>query len=67
MAVVRTTIIRVHRSTQKRLVEEAKLAGTSMTEMLDAAVDVLEEQRLLDGAVRSWEKQATAVREETQW
>jgi hypothetical protein len=34
------------------------LEGTSLTEAVDAAVDMLEEQRLLDGAVRSWEEYA---------
>lgn len=67
MATVGTTTIRVRRSTQKRLAEEARLAGMSVIEVLDAAADVLEEQRLLEGAVRSWEKHGKAMVAEMQW
>ncbi|HKA66914.1 MAG TPA: hypothetical protein VKG03_03295 [Solirubrobacterales bacterium] len=64
MASVETTTIRVRRSTQKRLAREAELAGTSVTEVLEAAADLLYEQRVLEGAVRSWEKHGDAVRAE---
>lgn len=64
MASVETTTIRVRRSTQKRLAKEAELAGTSMTEVLEAAVDVLEEQRLLDGMARSHAEHADAMKAE---
>jgi isoaspartyl peptidase/L-asparaginase-like protein (Ntn-hydrolase superfamily) len=49
MAVVETTTIRVRRGTQRRLAKEAELAGTSVIDAVDAAVDLLEEQRLLEG------------------
>jgi uncharacterized protein (DUF1778 family) len=67
MAVVETTTIRVRRSTQKRLAEEAELAGTSVTEVVEVAADLLEERRLLAGAVRSWEKHGKAMRAEMKW
>jgi uncharacterized protein (DUF1778 family) len=58
MASVETTTIRVRRSTQQRLQKEAELAGKSVTQVLEEAADVLEENRLIDSAVRSWEKLA---------
>jgi uncharacterized protein (DUF1778 family) len=61
MATVETTTIRVRRSTQKRLAEEARLAGMSVTEAVDAATDMLEEQRLLDGFERSYELHADEI------
>jgi uncharacterized protein (DUF2384 family) len=64
MAVVETTTIRVRRSTQQRLAKEAELAGTSVVEMLDAAVDLWEEQRLLDSMVESYRKHGDEIREE---
>jgi hypothetical protein len=67
MATVETTTIRVRRSTQRRLADEAKLAGTSVIEVLDAAADLLEEQRLLAGAVQSWEKHGKAMQAEMKW
>lgn len=67
MAADGTTTIRVRRSTQKRLAEEAKLSGTSLIETLDAAADMLEEQRLLEGFERSYEKHGDAIRAEMQW
>jgi hypothetical protein len=67
MAVVETTTIRVRCSTQQRLAEEAKLAGTSMIEVLDTAADMLEEQRLLEGMERSYEKHGDAIRAEMKW
>jgi len=64
MAVVETTTIRVRRSTQRRLTEEAKLAGTSVVEVLDAAVDLLEERRLLISMDESYRKHGDEIREE---
>jgi hypothetical protein len=64
MATVETTTIRVRRTTQRRLADEAKLAGTSVIELLDAAVDLVEEQRLLAGMDRSYREQGAEVREE---
>jgi hypothetical protein len=61
MAVVRPPFIRVRRSTHKRLTEEAKLAGTSVIEVLDRAADVLEEQRLLDSLERCYEEHGEAI------
>jgi hypothetical protein len=64
MATVETTTIRVRRSTQKRLAEEARLAGMSVIEVLDAAADILEEQRLLDDLERTYEKHGAAIHAE---
>lgn len=64
MAAVETTTIRVRRSTQRRLAEEAKLAGTSVVEVLEAAVDLLEEQRLLASMDESYRKHGDKIREE---
>jgi hypothetical protein len=64
MASVETTTIRVRRSTQQRLQKEAELAGTSVTEVLEVATRMLEEQRLLEGFVRSYEKYGDEIRTE---
>jgi len=64
MAEVETTTIRVRRTTQRRLAEEAQLEGLSMIEMVDAAVDLWEEQRLLDSMVESYRKYGDEIREE---
>ncbi len=64
MAVVETTTIRVRRSTQKRLAKEAELAEKSVVEVLEAAVDLLEEQRLLASMDESYAKHGDEIREE---
>jgi len=64
MAVVETTTIRVRRSTQERLAKEAKIAGTSVVEMLEAAVDLWEERRLLDSMDESYRKYGDEIHEE---
>jgi hypothetical protein len=64
MPTVETTTIRVRRSTQRRLAEEAKLAGTSVIEMLDAAADLLAEQRLLASMDRSYRQSGSEIRRE---
>ena len=64
MAVVETTTIRVRRSTHKRLTEEAERGGMSVVEMLEAAVDLLEEQRLLTSMDESYRKYGDEIREE---
>jgi hypothetical protein len=64
MAVTETTTIRVKRSTQKRLAEEAGLVGMSVVEMVDAAVDLWEERRLLDSMDESYAKYGDEIREE---
>lgn len=64
MAVTETTTIRVRRSTQKRLAEEAELAGMSVVEMLDAAVELWEERRLLESMDESYAKYGDEIREE---
>lgn len=64
MASVETTTIRVRRGTHKRLQEEAERQGKSVTELLDVAADLLYEQRLLESAVRSWERYGDEMREE---
>jgi uncharacterized protein (DUF2384 family) len=64
MAVVETTTIRVRRSTQRRLAKEAELEGISVVEMLEAAVDLWEERRLLDSMDESYAKYGDEIREE---
>lgn len=64
MAVVETTTIRVRRGTQQRLANEAKQAGMSVIEMVDAAVDLWEEQRLLDSMDESYRKYGDEIHEE---
>lgn len=64
MASVETTTIRVRRSTHQRLQKEAELAGKSVTEVLEVATNMLEEQRLLEGFVRSYEKYGDEIRAE---
>jgi len=64
MATVETTTIRVRRSTHKRLTEEAERAGMSVVEMLEAAVDLLEEQRLLASMDESYRKYGDEIHEE---
>jgi hypothetical protein len=64
MAATETTTIRVRRSTHKRLTEEAERAEMSVVEMLEAAVDLLEEQRLLASMDESYRKYGDEIREE---
>jgi hypothetical protein len=64
MAVVETTTIRVRRSTQLRLAKEAELEGISVVEMLEAAVDLWEERRLLTSMDESYAKHGDEIREE---
>lgn len=64
MAEVETTTIRVRRSTQRRLTEEARLEGMSVIEMVDAAVDLWEERRLLESMDESYRKHGDEIREE---
>lgn len=64
MTAVETTTIRVRRSTQRRLAREAEIAGKSVVDMLDAAADLLEEQRLLASMDRTYREQGTEIREE---
>lgn len=64
MAVTETTTIRVRRSTQKRLAEEAKRREVSMIEVLDAAMDLLEEQQLLASMDETYRKHGDAIHEE---
>ena len=64
MAAVETTTIRARRSTQRRLVQEAKIAEKSVIDMLDVAVDLLEEQRLLTSMDESYRKHGDEIREE---
>jgi hypothetical protein len=72
MAVVDTSTIRVPSRTQQRLAEEARLARISVTELLEKAADIAEEerlfkaeeQRLLDSLVRCYEVHGEAIRAE---
>jgi hypothetical protein len=64
MAVVETTTIRARRDTQQRLTQEAKLAGISVIELLEAAVDLWEEQRLLTSMDESYRQHGNEIREE---
>jgi hypothetical protein len=65
MAAVETTTIRVRRSTQRRLADEARLAGKSVIEVLDAAADLLEEQRLLAAMDRAYARHGREIRDES--
>jgi uncharacterized protein (DUF1778 family) len=64
MAATKTVMIRVRRSTQERLARQAELEGKSLTEMFDAAVDVLEEQILLASMDETYRKYGDEIREE---
>jgi uncharacterized protein (DUF2384 family) len=64
VASVETTTIRVRRDTHERLQKEAKLAGKSVTQVLEEATELFEEQRMLDSFVRSYEKYGGEIREE---
>lgn len=66
MAVTETTTIRVRRSTQRRLAAEAERAGISVVEVLEAAVDLLEEKRMLASMDESYRKYGDEIREEMQ-
>lgn len=64
MARAETTTIRVRRSTHERLAKEAELAGKSVTQVLEEATELLEEQRMLDEFVRLYERYGDEIREE---
>jgi hypothetical protein len=65
MAAVETTTIRVRRSTQRRLAQEAELTGKSVVDVLDIAADLLEEQRLLADMDRAYRTRGAEIREES--
>jgi hypothetical protein len=64
MAVVETTTIRIRRTTKRRLAQAAELAGISVVEMLEAVVDLWEEQRLLASMDESYRKHGDEIHEE---
>jgi uncharacterized protein (DUF1778 family) len=64
MAAVETTTIRARRNTQRRLAREAEIAGKSVIDMLDVAVDLIEEQRLLASMDESYRKHGDEIHEE---
>jgi uncharacterized protein Yka (UPF0111/DUF47 family) len=64
MASVETTTIRVRRSTHERLRKEAELAGKSVTQVLEEATGLLEEQRLLADLAHTYERHGDEIREE---
>lgn len=64
MAVTETTTIRVRKGTQQRLAKEAELAGMSVIEMVDAAVDLWEERRLIDSMDEFYAKHGDEIHEE---
>jgi uncharacterized protein (DUF1778 family) len=64
MAAVETMMIRVRRSTQERLARRAELEGRSLTDMFDAAVDLMEEQELLASMDESYRKHGDAIHKE---
>ena len=66
MASVETTTIRVRRGTHQRLQKEAELAGKSVMQVLEEATSMLEQQRLIEGFVRSYEKHGDEIRAEMQ-
>jgi hypothetical protein len=57
-------MIRVRRGAQERLARQAELEGKSLTEMFDAAVDLLEEQSLLTSMDESYRKYGDEIHEE---
>ena len=65
MAVTETTTVRVRQATQRRLAREAELAGTSVVDVLDAAADLLEEQRLLADMDRAYGARGDAISAES--
>jgi hypothetical protein len=66
MATVETTTVRLRRGTQRRLAKEAQIAGKSVVDMLDVAVDLVEEQRLLASMDESYREHGDEIREEMQ-
>lgn len=56
MAIVETTTIRVRRSTHERLAKEAEREGKSVIQVVEEAMDVLEEVRMLKSAERAWQR-----------
>jgi uncharacterized protein (DUF1778 family) len=64
MAVVETTTIRIRRSTHRRLAKEAEIEGKSVVEMLEAAVDLVEEQRLLASMDESYKRYGDEIHAE---
>lgn len=64
MASVETTTIRVRRSTHERLQKQAELTGQSVTQVLEEAADLLEEQRLFASMERSHAKYADEMQAE---
>jgi flagellar motility protein MotE (MotC chaperone) len=64
MVEVETTTIRVRQSTRQRLAKEAKEAGMSVIEMVDAAVELWEEQRLLASMDESYAKYGDEIHAE---
>jgi hypothetical protein len=65
MAIVETTTIRVRRSTHERLTKEAEREGKSVTQLVEEAVEMFEEQSLLDSMVRSQEEHPNAQHDES--
>lgn len=64
MAAVETTTIRVRRKTQRRLAQEAEIVGKSVIDMLDVAVDLVEEQRLLASMDESYREHGDEIHRE---
>lgn len=64
MASTETTTVRVRRSTHERLQREAELAGTSVTQVLERAADLLEERRLLDSFALTYERHGKQIHED---
>jgi uncharacterized protein (DUF1778 family) len=64
MARVETTTIRVRRDTHERLAKEAELAGKSVTQVLEEAADMMEEERILESAQEAWKRMAERTPEE---
>lgn len=59
-----TTTMRVRRSTQERLAREAELVGKPMIDVLDAAADLLEEQRMLVSMDQAYRNRGGEIRAE---
>ncbi len=64
MEVIETTTILVRHSTIRALANEEQATRTNVSEALETAVDLLEEQRLLTSMDESYRRYGDEIREE---
>ncbi|HVO53401.1 MAG TPA: DUF1778 domain-containing protein [Solirubrobacterales bacterium] len=64
MARVETTTIRVRRATQERLQRAADRTGKSVTQLVEEAADLLEEEGLLEALEEYWTRMVERTPEE---